>query len=88
MTLENFAVVLDKFINPEANGFREGKLIGIDLCTTHRTLQRLLICFAFGLIAGLAEQEYTDARNETAIQTARKIVQMLDKGKMPSGLYI
>jgi hypothetical protein len=55
---------------------------------THRTLQRLAICFAFGIIAGLSEQEHTDPRNETAIQTAKKIKAMIDKGELLFGLYI
>jgi hypothetical protein len=40
------------------------------------------------MIAGLSEQEYTDPRNETAIQTAKKVAQMLEKGDLPFGLYI
>jgi hypothetical protein len=46
------------------------------------------VCFAFGLIAGLSEQEYTDPRNETAIQTAKKVAQMLENDDLPFGLYI
>ena len=68
--------------------YLEGKEIGLQLRFTHRTLQRLVICFAFGLIAGLSEQEYTDPRNGTAIQTAKKIAQMLEDGELPLGLYI
>jgi hypothetical protein len=61
---------------------------GARASSTHRTLQRLVVCFAFGLIAGLSEQNYTDPRNETAIQTAKKIAQMLEEGELPLGLYI
>ncbi|MFC2053487.1 hypothetical protein ACFLV7_04195 [Chloroflexota bacterium] len=88
MTLENFAVVLDDFLNLGGKGFREGKLVGLQMHTTHRTLQRLVICFAFGLIAGLSEQEYTDPRNETAIQTAKKIAKMIKEGELRLGPYI
>jgi hypothetical protein len=88
LTLENFASMLDDFLNLGGKGFREGKEIGLQLRFTHRTLQRLVICFAFGLIAGLSEQEYTDPRNETAIQTAKKIVQLIESGELPVGLYI
>jgi hypothetical protein len=52
------------------NGIREGKEIGLMLRFTHHTLQGLAMCFAFGLIAGLSEQEFTDPRNETAIQSS------------------
>ena len=88
LTLENLASLLDDFLNLGGKGFREGKEIGLQLRFTHRTLQRLAVCFAFGLITGLSEQEYTDPRNETAIQTAKKIAQMLEKGDLPLGLYI
>jgi hypothetical protein len=88
LTLENFASMLDDFLNLGGKGFREGKEVGLQLRFTHRTLQRLVVCFAFGLIAGLSEQEYTDARNETAIQTARKLVKLMEVGELPLGLYI
>jgi hypothetical protein len=88
LTPETFASLLDDFLNLGGKGYREGKEIGLQLSFTHRTLQHLVICFAFGIIAGLSEQEYTDPRNETAIQTAKKIAQMLEKGDLPLGLYI
>ena len=88
LTLENFASIIDDFLNLGGKGYREGRQVGLQLRFTHRTLQRLVICFAFGMIAGLAEQEYTDPRNETAIQTAKKVVQLMESGDLPVGLYI
>lgn len=88
LTLENFTALLDAFLNLGGKGFREGKEVGGQLRFTHRTLQRLVVCFAFGLLAGISEQEYTDPRNETAIQTAKKITQMLEDGELPFGLYL
>jgi hypothetical protein len=88
MSPENFAALLDDYLNLGGKGFREGKEIGLQLRYTHRTLQRLVICFAFGLIAGLSEQEYTDPRNETAIQTAKKVVELMQAGELPFGFYI
>ena len=88
MTMENFASLLDDFLNRGGKGYREGLMTGLQLRCSHRTMQRLIICFAFGLIAGLSEQEYTDPRNETAIQTAKKVAQMLNAGELPLGLYI
>jgi len=88
LTSENYAALLDEYLNLGGKDFREGKEIGLQLRYTHRTLQRLAICFAFGIIVGLSEQEYTDARNETAIQTAQKIAEMLEAGEFPLGLYI
>ena len=88
LTLENFASMLDDFLNLGGKGYREGRQVGLQLRFTHRTLQRLVICFAFGMIAGLAEQEFTDPRNETAIQTAKKVVQLMESGDLPVGSYI
>lgn len=88
LTSENFAALLDEYLNLGGKDFRESKEIGLQLRFTHRTLQRLAICFAFGIIAGLSEQEYTDPRNKTAIQTAQKVAEMLEAGEFPLGLYI
>ena len=88
MTPENFTALVDQYLNLGAKGFREGQQIGLNLRCTHRTLQRLAICFALGLITGLSEQERTDARNETAIETAKKLAQMVEEGDLPLGLYI
>ena len=88
LTPGNFAALLDDYLNLGGKGYREGREIGLQLRFTHRTLQRLVICFAFGLIVGLSEQEFTDPRNETAIQTAKKVAQMLADGELPTGLYI
>jgi hypothetical protein len=68
--------------------FEEGQDIGQLLRRTHRTLQRLAICFALGLIVGLSEQEYTDPRNEEAIKTAKKVAQMVQNGELSMGFYL
>jgi len=88
MTLENYAALLDNFLNLGGKGFTEGQNIGLKLCFTHRTLQRLVVCFNLGMIAGLSDQEHTDARNETAIKTAKKMAQMLEAGELPTGFYL
>lgn len=88
MTSENFTALFDDYLNLGGKDFREGKEIGHQLRFTHRTLQRLAICFAFGIIVGLSEQDYTDARNETAIKTAQKVAQMVEGGEFPLGPYL
>ena len=88
MTMENFTKLFDEYLNLGGKGYREGVLVGQKLRYTHRSLQRLAICFAFGIIAGLSEQEYVDPRNETAIETAKKVKRMIDKGELPFGLYL
>ena len=88
ITPENFTKLFDQYLNLGAKGFREGQQIGLNLRYTHRTLQRLAICFALGLVIGLSEQEYTDARNETAIETSKKVAEMFKKGELPTGMYV
>jgi len=88
MTPENFTEFFDQYLNLGAKGFQEGRQIGMNLRTTHRTLQRLAICFALGLVIGLSEQQYSDSRNETAIETAKKLARMVENGELPTGLYI
>lgn len=88
MTPENFARLFEKYLNLGGKQFNEGRLIGLHLRHTHRTLQRLAICFALGLVEGISEQEHTDARNETAIQTAKKVAQMVKDGELPMGFYL
>lgn len=88
MTPENFTKLFDQYLNLGSKGFSEGKQVGLNLRFTHRTLQRLAICFALGLVIGLSEQKYSDARNETAIETAKKLARMVEEGELPTGLYI
>ena len=88
MTPGNFTKLYDQYLNLGSKGFSEGKQIGLNLRSTHRTLQRLAICFAIGLIIGLSEQEHSDARNETAIKTAKIVAQMMEEDELPLGLYI
>ena len=88
MTPENFTKFLDEYLNFGGKGFPEGKRIGLNLRSTHRTLQRLAICFTLGLIIGLSEQEYFDARNEVAIKTAKNLADMFDKNELLMGMFI
>ena len=88
MSPENFTKLFDQYINLGSKGFSEGKQVGLNLRFTHRTLQRLAICFALGLVIGLSEQQYSDARNETAIETAKKLARLVENGELPFGSYI
>lgn len=88
MTIGNFVKLFDEWLNFGGKQLAEGKLVGLQLRFTHRTLQRQAVAFALGIIAGLSEQEYTDPRNETAIQTAKKIVQLMQSDQLPLGPYL
>ena len=84
----NLAKLLENFLNLGGKGFNEGKLVGLHLRHTHRTLQRLAVCYALGLIVGLSEQEHFDGRNEEAIKSAKKLAQMMKDGELPLGFYL
>ena len=88
ITPQNFAKLLDNYLNLGGKDFGDGKLVGLYLRNTHRTLQRLAVCFALGLIVGLSEQDYTDGRNEEAIKTAKKLAQLVRDGELPLGFYL
>ena len=88
MTLENFAAVLDEYLNLGGKGRREGEEIGKAFRSTHRTLQGQMVEFAFGLLAGISQQEYTDPRNATAIAMAKKVTAMREKGELDFQQYI
>lgn len=88
MTFENFCRLFDDYLNLGAKGFPEGKRVGLQMRMTHRSLQRLVVCFTLGIIIGISDQKFSDERNETAIQTAKKIAEMLEKGDLPLGLYL
>ena len=88
MTPLNLAKLLESFLNLGGKDFGDGKLVGLYLRNAHRTLQRLAVCFALGLISGLSEQDYTDGRNEEAIKTAKKLARMVRDGELPLGFYL
>jgi hypothetical protein len=85
---EQMAELLDDLLNVGGRGYIEGLQVGKDLRTTHRTLQRSAIGFALGIILGISDQEHSDARNATALETAKKIADLAEKGELPLGLYI
>lgn len=84
---EQLAHIIDDFLNGRGRT-NVGLEVGQTLTTTHPTLQRLAVVFAVNMLCGLAEREYTDDRNKTAIATAKKIKAMVDNGELPVGAYI
>jgi len=85
---EQFVYLFDNFLNYGMKDYREGYAVGRDLQHTHRSLQASAIRFALGVIVGLSEQEYTDARNEVPVETAKKIAKMLESGELQRGWMI
>ncbi len=87
ITSEDLANIIDDHLNGLYNQ-EAGMMVGVKLRNTHRTLQRLAVKFALDLLYGISQQDYTDARNQQAIETAKKIRQMVDNGELPIGYYI
>lgn len=70
---ETLAELLDDYVNNFSSGYKRGRKTGHALRSHHRTLQRSVITELIGVISGLSEQEYTDPRNEKAIELAKKV---------------
>lgn len=75
------AEVLDQYLNSmSASPFSQGqKMVEEVFARTHPTLQGCLVNFVFGILSGLAEIRYTDARNEKAVELARLAKEIADK---------
>jgi len=86
---EDLAYILDSWINTNgSSAFKTGKELGQMFRETHRTLQGLLVNMCLGILAGISEQEYTDPRNQRAIQTAKEITRQVTEGELPLQPFI
>jgi hypothetical protein len=86
---EQFAYIIDTKLNSMASDpMHEGIKVGACLRRTHRTLQRAVVGFALGILYGISQQEYTDDRNRTAIETAKKVAAQIDDDELLIGQFI
>lgn len=88
MDLDDFSEVLQEFLNYGFKEYADGYAVGHRCRRAHRTIQRSIVAFTLGVIAGIAEQEQTDDRNATAIATAKKLREMVINGDLPVGMLI
>jgi hypothetical protein len=88
MTFDNFVYLFSEYLNLGGKDFRNGLKVGESFCSEHRTLQGLAVRFCLGIIVGLSKQEYTDARNETAVNACKKIADMIEKDELKMGYMI
>jgi len=86
--VDEFTSLFSDWLNGGGKGFGSGLAVGLRLRQDHRTLQGLAVEFCVGVLAGLAQQEYTDARNETAVETAKKIVDLFEDGTLGHQRFI
>lgn len=90
MTPSDLAYLLESRCNSFSTDYRQGKEVGKNLHMSHPTLQATVFRYLLGIVVGLGEQEinYTDARNETAVATAKKIGRMIERGELELGYMI
>lgn len=84
---KDLAEIIDTFLN-RSGRFNSGEEVGLELRTTHRSLQRLVVEFSLGVLDGISQQEYVDVRNGQAIATAKKIAKMRENGELNIGAFI
>lgn len=88
MNAVQFSNLLDNFLNVGGKREQDGFIVGLMARRMHRTLQGNLMEFLLGVIRGLSYQEHSDARNESALRTAKQITQDMDDGRYERQRYI
>lgn len=91
LSIEQLAELLGDFVNTGGKGFRTGQDLGREMTNQHRTLQRLLVLLALGILAGFGETDLsigTDPRNHDAIKTAQKVRAMIEDGDLGCGFLV
>lgn len=90
MTPADFAYFLESRCNSFTTDYRQGREVGQNLHMSHHTLQASVFRYLLGIVVGIGEQEarLTDARNETAVFTAKKIQGMISTGELELGYMI
>lgn len=71
MSKENWNLLLSDYLNNFGNAFTKGYFIGLLFRTEHRALHPNLVDWVMGLLQGLSEQQYLDARNQQAVERAK-----------------
>lgn len=83
------AAFLDALLNNYGRmDSRFGKEVGELLSQSHPTVQRAEVCFAFGLLEGMAKEQHTDERNAKAIRAARDVARQLKSGSLDLGVMV
>lgn len=86
--IEEMASLLSEWCNKGAKDFSVGKKVGEQLRGDHRTLQGLVGRLALGILVGLGEQEYTDARNEKIVAVGKELKRQIENGELDMGYMI
>jgi hypothetical protein len=85
---EKFAEMLGDYMNCYCNEYKKGQEIGKLLQSQHRTLQGSLARLLLGMLVGIGDTEYFDARNEKAVALGKQLKAMIDSGELNFGYMI
>jgi hypothetical protein len=88
ITEAQIADLLDDYMNKFSNEYKEGQRIGKMLQTSHRTLQGSVCRLLLGILVGMSDTEYFDARNERAVALGKKLKEMIENGELNFGYMI
>jgi hypothetical protein len=89
MSEEQFAALLDDWLNSYDNQYNKGQRVARHLFHTHPTGQGFIIRFALGILTAFGEKtDFIDARNETPIAMCRKIKAQVESGELEKGYMI
>lgn len=87
-TNEQFAEMLGDYMNCFCNEYKKGQEIGKLLQGQHRTLQGSVASLLLGMLVGIGDTEYFDARNEKAVALGKQLKEMIEKGELNFGYMI
>jgi len=76
LTIGAAAEILSTMVNGGGFSRADGRKVGQTLNTAHRTIQSCVIGFLTGIFEGMAENQFTDPRNASAVGMARKIAKL------------
>lgn len=85
---EQFAEMLGDYMNCFCNEYKKGQEIGKELQNQHRTLQGSVCRLLLGMLVGMGDTEYFDARNEKAVALGKKLKEMIESGELNYGYMI
>jgi hypothetical protein len=88
LTNEQFAEMLGDYMNCFCNEYNKGQEIGQLLQRQHRTLQGSVCRLLLGMLVGIGDTEYFDARNEKAVALGKQLKAMIENGELNFGYMI
>lgn len=88
MSEEQLADFLEDYENKYSNEYAEGQRIGKLLQCSHRTLQGSAVRLLLGILVGIGDTQYFDARNEKGVAVGKKLKEMIESGELNFGYMI